>query len=101
MTHHLKIEAVYLDNLLRGIKKVEIRLNDRDYQKDDLLCFRDSHSAQFKEHLFEVTHIHSGLGLEKNYVAMSLTNFAAEDKSGGAPPPPPQKPVSDSSTKER
>lgn len=65
MIHDLKIEDNYLANLLSGIKKVEIRLNDRDYQRSDLLRFR-------KKFLFEITHIHSGLGLKENYVALSV-----------------------------
>lgn len=73
MIHDLKIEQNYLDNLLSGIKKSEIRLNDRDYQKGDTLMFRQyPFSGATIEHLFEITHIHSGLGLAQNYVVMSV-----------------------------
>ena len=42
MVHYLKIEQTYLKNLLAGIKKSEIRFNDRDYQKGDILSFYDT-----------------------------------------------------------
>ena len=41
MKHKLKIQQEHLDNLISGRKKVEIRLNDRDYQRGDLLIFTD------------------------------------------------------------
>ncbi len=73
MIHDLKIEQNYLDNLLAGIKKSEIRLNDRDYQRGDTLRFKQyPFSGPTIEHLFEITHIHSGLGLAQNYVVLSV-----------------------------
>lgn len=38
--HHLKIEDEYYREVERGIKKFEIRKNDRDYKEGDLICFR-------------------------------------------------------------
>jgi len=74
MIHDLKIEDNYLKNLVSGIKKSEIRINDRDYQKGDLLRFKTYHYAEpkVKEFLFEISHIHSGLGLKENYVVLSI-----------------------------
>ena len=72
MIHDLKIEQNYLDNLIAGIKKSEIRINDRDYQKGDLLRFKNYAKTKPTEHLFEITHIHSGLGLERNHVVLSV-----------------------------
>ena len=37
MKHELRIEPNYLENLLNGRKKCEIRINDRDYQCGDTL----------------------------------------------------------------
>ena len=71
MIHDLKIQQEYLNNLLSGRKKVEIRVNDRDYQKGDTLRFPNS-SSLIDAHLFEITHIHSGLGMEDSYVALSV-----------------------------
>ena len=70
MKHELKIEDNYLTNLLSGKKKAEIRLNDRDYQQGDTLEFWNSEIEEYVE--FKITHIHSGLGLEKNYVCLSV-----------------------------
>jgi len=74
MIHDLKIEDNYLENLVNGGKKSEIRINDRDYQKGDLLRFRRYSYAEpkIKEFIFEVSHIHSGLGLKENYVVLSI-----------------------------
>ena len=72
MIHDLRIESNYLKNLISGVKRCEIRLNDRDYQKGDLLRFKDYEPETVREYLFEISHIHSGLGLERNYVVLSV-----------------------------
>ena len=72
MNHELKIDKQYLDNLINGIKKSEIRLNDRDYQKGDTLEFTEYGIGTRTNYVFEITHIHSGLGMEKNYAVLSL-----------------------------
>ncbi|MEN8237330.1 MAG: DUF3850 domain-containing protein [Pseudomonadota bacterium] len=71
-THRLKIDQDYLDNLIHGRKKVEIRINDRDYQRGDLLLFRDYSKLEPRKYWFLITHVHSGLGMERNYVALSV-----------------------------
>lgn len=80
MIHNLKINDEFLENLSNGTKKCEIRLNDRDYQKGDTLRFSRGVSyprpVVIKEYLFEITHIHSGLGLQDNYVALSVRSLA-------------------------
>jgi len=70
MRHTLKIERNYFDNLQSGIKKCEIRYNDRDYQKGDILDL--SMSAAHITVSRKITHIHSGLGLKEGYVVLSL-----------------------------
>ena len=71
--HHLKIEEQYLENLLSGKKRAEIRLNDRDYQVGDTLKFYDHTRVPGINYVeFVVTHIHSGLGLKENYVVLSV-----------------------------
>ncbi len=74
MIHNLKIEKNYLVNLLDGIKKSEVRFNDRDYQRGDIVRFTSPIDGKggMNEHLFEITHIHSGLGLKEGYVILSL-----------------------------
>ena len=78
MVHKLKIKKEYLDNLLSGIKKAEVRINDRDYQRGDLMQFYDYSKPEPIEHIFEITHVHSGLGLDKNYVVLSVNNCASK-----------------------
>ncbi len=68
--HELKIEEIYLDNLISGVKKAEIRINDRDYQMGDILSFW--HSLDEKTYCFRITHIHSGIGLKEEYVCLSV-----------------------------
>ena len=75
MTHTLRIDYEYLKNLLDGRKKVEIRFNDHDYQIGDILRFYDKDSSFLdlpKYVNFKITHIHSGLGMEKGYIALSV-----------------------------
>lgn len=70
MKHPLNIKEQYLKNLLNGTKKAEIRINDRDYQVGDLLEFWDDEKGRTV--FFEITHIHSGLGMEEYYVVLSV-----------------------------
>jgi len=68
MVHDLKIENIYLGELISGKKKAEIRVNDRKYAVGDILLFRrPKDNFQFK-----VTHIHEGLGMKENYVVLSV-----------------------------
>jgi ASC-1-like (ASCH) protein len=41
MTHELKIHPEHYTDVLMGLKKVEIRLNDRNYQEGDLLILNE------------------------------------------------------------
>lgn len=70
MIHKLKIEQQYLDNLISGRKKAEIRLNDRDYQVGDTLLFYDYGNEE--DVRLVITHIHSGLGMQPGYVVLSV-----------------------------
>lgn len=71
MMHTLKIDKNYLENLVSGRKKAEVRINDRDYQLGDTLHFHD-YNFEGTDYYFKITHIHSGLGLERNYVMLSV-----------------------------
>ena len=79
MIHRLKINKEYLQNLINGRKKSEIRLNDRDYQIGDVLefdmfnCRHESGWHRTVEPIcFSITHIHNGFGLEPDYVVLSV-----------------------------
>lgn len=57
-----------MDDLLSGLKKFEIRLNDRDYKVGDFLEFTDERGV----YVFAVRYIRSGLGLQEGYVCMTV-----------------------------
>ena len=78
MIHKLEIENNYLQNLLSGVKKAEVRFNDRDYQVNDILEFWDYSDLHPKCSQFRVTHIHGGLGVERNYVILSVEKIKEE-----------------------
>lgn len=79
-THNVKIYESYADAVLSGEKTFEIRYNDRGYQKGDRLKFEVrtdggfysvlTHELNRKE--YEITYVHSGLGMENNYVALAI-----------------------------
>lgn len=77
MIHDLKIESQYLQRLIDGTKKAEIRFNDRDYQIGDILKFYNNTKRcnvgdpDFWVY-YEITHVHSGLGMADNYVCLSI-----------------------------
>ncbi len=77
--HRVKIEEKRYKNLLKGIKKCEIRYNDRDYQLGETLGFITPDGVTRSE-VFRITHIHSGLGLQDGYVALSLRVYAGDQE---------------------
>lgn len=85
--HEVKIYESYADAVLSGEKNFEIRFNDRGYQKGDRLKFTvmaDSgyrifaHGLNEKE--YEITYVHSGLGMANNYVALAIKAVKGGDK---------------------
>jgi len=78
MTHVLKLNGEYLENILIGNKKSVVVINDKDYQKDDIVHFADYAKSVTKYHVFYITHIHSGEGLKENYVVLSLAYVKTE-----------------------
>ena len=75
--HKLKIKDEYLKDLLSGKKVFEIRFNDRNYKVGEFLEFEDKTHI----HLFEIFYIHEGLGLQENYVCMSVGRKVTMGKS--------------------
>jgi len=78
MIHELKIQRNYLERLVSGKKKAELRYNDRDYQLGDQLKFYNqlkglNTPGDDDFYLwYTITHIHSGLGLADGYVMLSI-----------------------------
>ena len=74
--HELKIEPMYLKNLLEGKKRCEVRYNDRDYQVGDVLEFDDLTGIDaYQTFQFKVLHIHAGIGMREGYVVLSVVQI--------------------------
>lgn len=76
-THEIKLNKEYCDSVLCGDKKFEVRYNDRGYQNGDRVKFIPVDSMGEIEHpildnLYLITYVHSGLGLEKDWVVFSI-----------------------------
>ena len=79
MIHTIKLREDYIQPVLSGEKNFEIRLNDRDYQKGDFIKFQAISmegclyvNMELEEKIFEITYVHSGLGLKENYVVFGI-----------------------------
>lgn len=77
--HELKIYKPYADAIVDGRKTFEVRLNDRGYNAGDIVVFEVvdechihciTHPLQGKE--YRIDYIHSGLGMENDYVVFSI-----------------------------
>ena len=76
--HELKLREIYCDDVYDGTKNFEVRKNDRGYQKGDHISFipldKDGetffHPVSEKEYI--ITYVHSGLGLENDYVVLGI-----------------------------
>lgn len=79
MVHDLKIEKKYYDRILSGEKTFEIRYNDRDYQTGDQLKLnmipKNGERCDNKPILKEIAYIHSGLGMQDNYIVIGLKDI--------------------------
>lgn len=85
--HNIKILKEYWEKIEVGQKTFEIRKNDRDYQVGDILVFKvinniEDNTYFYPDVNFEITYIHSGLGLEKGYIAMSIIPVSIIKKEG-------------------
>lgn len=76
--HQLKLREEYADAVLSGEKNFEIRYNDRDYHKGDLIYFRvvDENGRDIEHKLngkeFEITYVLGRFGLQDGYVALGI-----------------------------
>ena len=78
MNHELKIHPEYYNQILLGLKKVEIRLNDRNYQENDLLILNEFDpkterytGSQLKRKVDFI--IRDVAGLNPDYVIMQIS----------------------------
>lgn len=90
--HNIKILRQYADAKICGDKPWEIRINDRNYQKGDLVCYQaveqggngyvsmvDSHPINNR--VYEILYVYSGDGLEKNIVVFSDKDITEDYKA--------------------
>lgn len=86
-THNIKLHENYVDAVLSGEKSFEVRYNDRGYQKGDRIQFTvvegsldlEAIIQPFKDKLYEITYVHSGLGMDKNFVVFGIKEIEAEE----------------------
>jgi len=79
MIHTIKLREDYIEPVLSGEKTFEVRENDRGYQKGDYVYFKavSRQSVPFTDKIleqatFQITYVHSGLGLKENYVVFGI-----------------------------
>ena len=76
--HVLKIKPCYFYYVSKGLKKAELRQDDRQYEVGDLIHFVDVKGREidcFEDNLFEITHILRNVpefGLDANYAILSI-----------------------------
>lgn len=74
--HALKIEEHFARQIHKGMKTCEVRKNDRDFQKGDVIFFTINSFEDGEWELFqhEITHVlHGGqYGIEDGYVVLSI-----------------------------
>lgn len=77
--HELKTVSKYYQDVKKGIKPFEVRLNDRDFKKGDILRLREiDDSGNYTQDFIErrITYImtnESHPGIHHNYVVMGLS----------------------------
>ena len=89
MKHELKIYKQYADAIIEGKKTFEVRYNDRGYNAGDTVVFEVideclipylTHPLRDKE--YRIDYVHSGLGMEKNYVVFSIKPILEAEENG-------------------
>ncbi|CAM2902826.1 DUF3850 domain-containing protein [Flavobacterium frigoris] len=78
MKHELKIYPEHYRNVLLGLKKVEVRLNNRNYQENDLLLLNEYDPNKQKYTGGQVIRkvdfiIKDVAGLAHNYVVLQIS----------------------------
>lgn len=91
MIHKINIDEAYVKAVLNGDKNIEIRYNDRGYQKGDIIEYtvKDSYTQSFDvsgDEVFEIEHnqyvityVLNTPGLKENFVAFGIKKFKKDD----------------------
>ena len=84
MTHEIKLREDYITAVKIGEKNFEVRFNDRGYQKGDFVRFIPisrcgiTYVDDISARVYEITYVHSGLGLENGYVVFGIKEAESE-----------------------
>ena len=77
--HELKSWPLFMDLFQHSGVRFDVRVNDRNFQKEDFLLFREydssAHSPKYgtRALLFKVTYTLSGWGVSPGHIALGLT----------------------------
>ncbi len=76
MVHEIKSEQPYYDLVREGIKKFEVRFNDRNYEVGDVLHLQEFVNGKFTSNWIEVGPIQyifrgGDFGIENSYIVMN------------------------------
>lgn len=76
--HKIKLSEEFANDVFFGTKCFEVRVNDRGYQKGDLIQFEVVNSMNINQYnklndvKFEITYVLSGWGIKDNYVVFGI-----------------------------
>ncbi len=81
--HELKLRSQFCDDVLKGRKNFEVRINDRGFQTGDHVRFEyvdEKGDVQFEGHEiekreYEITYVLSGWGIKEDYVVFGIKPF--------------------------
>jgi len=95
-THTIKINDWFVDDILSGRKRIEVRENDHLYQTGDLIKFAPINARYQLQTLdggiitstdkldgkvYKITFVESGYGLQNGYVAFGFEEVVEDAKS--------------------
>jgi hypothetical protein len=85
--HELKTELIYMNSILDGSKRFEIRRNDRFFEEGDIVILRDWNGSYFgtRYMIGEITYV-SDFEQNENYIVFGFTAIKSGDagKAGKA-----------------
>ena len=78
MLHEIKLREDFIEPILKGEKTFEVRINDRGYQKGDLIKFKSITRSglpcrhKIDNRTYEITYVLSGYGIQEGYVVFGI-----------------------------
>ena len=86
--HEIKLRESFADAIFMGEKTFEVRWNDRNYKKGDYVIFNIITDLTppilidhpLNTHVFEITYVLEGWGIEKGYCAFGIKDLGGYDE---------------------